>query len=284
VSDLRAGIIEPVALDLTYVYCVLDSGTEAQRLLEAREVPGLGEGESLFAVQAGALVAAVSRVPAAVFREESLNDLLTDLPRLTPFVLRHEAAIRTLMQSAPAVLPLAFGTVYRDSQRVAAVLSERADEFGAILARLRGKQEFGLKVFSEPERFQQFVDASSPTLQRLMEEAEQAGPGRAYLLNKRREQLRLAEMEEMARASLQAIDECLQSMSVAVELDTRLPQQMASNSLLFKAAYLVDTDSTEAFCALVSELKQTHQPRGLILELSGPWAPYSFAGAGRGIV
>jgi hypothetical protein len=272
----------PTAPSLLYLYCVVEAGTAAERLLAGGQVPGLVPGEALFPIEHAGLVAAVSRVPAATFQEEPLNALLADLPRLTPYAVRHEEAVRALVAEAPALVPMAFGTVYLDERRVRGLLRERAAELRELLGRLRGKHEWGLKVFRDAALLLEAADATSPELRQLAAEAAAAGPGRAYLLGKRRERLRATEAARLAAEAIDAIVERLAALSDeaqndpdAVDLSSRLP-------LALKAAFLVAVERAEAFRAAAEELRQTYEPRGLNLELSGPWAPYSFVGERRG--
>src|SRR5581483_151559 len=267
---------------LLYLYGVLEAGTEGERLLERRAVPGLDPGEPLFPIAAGGLVAAVSRVPSAVFDEEPLNALLADLPRLAPLAVQHEEAIRALLPAAPALVPMAFGTVYRGPGRVAALLRERAGELRALLAQVRGKYEWGLKVYRDSARWLATADEASDELRRLAAEAAAASPGRAYLHGKQRERLRAAEAERLAAEALDAIMGRLEPLSVAMRRNPLGAAAPGPTPLVLSAAFLVELAATEAFRAAAAELARAYAPRGLTVEITGPWAAYSFVGARRG--
>jgi len=274
--------VPPTAPALLYLYCVVEAGTAAERLLASGQVPGLEPGEALFPIEHLGLVAAVSRVPAATFHEEPLNALLADLARLTPYAVRHEEAIRAFMAAAPALVPMAFGTVYLDERRVRGLLRERAVELRALLGRLRGKQEWGLKVFRDTARLLEAADATSPELRQLAAEAAAAGPGRAYLLGKRRERVRATEAARLAGEALDDIGERLAALSDEAQSDPDALDPSSRMPLALKAAFLVAAERAAAFRAAAEELRDTYEPRGLSLELSGPWAPYSFVGERRG--
>src|SRR5438128_1804579 len=112
-----------------YLYGIVPAESSSHHLLEARQVPGLEPTEPLFPVAVGELVAAVSAVPSDSFEEQALNELVGDLGRLAPLAVRHEEAIRMLLEAGPAIVPMSFGTVYRSQERLVATLQERADEF-----------------------------------------------------------------------------------------------------------------------------------------------------------
>ncbi len=267
---------------LLYLYCIVASGTEAHRLLERRGLPGMEPGEPLFPVEAGGLVAAVSRVPAASFQEESLNALLAELPRVAPLAVRHEQAISSLLPLAPVVVPVSLGAVYRSAESVAELLDRRGEELRGLLAALAGKQEWGVKVFRESWRLLEAAEASSQELQRLADEAAQSSPGRAYLLRKQRERLLAGEADRLARQWLDAMLQALQQASDSMRVDQLLDVPRGEPALVLKAAFLVRADAVDAFRSVVASLEGQYAPVGLQLELNGPWAPYSFVGDVRG--
>jgi hypothetical protein len=274
--------VPPAASALLYLYGVAEAGTEGERLLASRAVPGLDPGEPLFPIAVDELVAAVSWVPGATFEEEPLNALLADLPRLAALAVQHEEAVRALLPVAPALVPMAFGTVYRGPERVAALLRERAGEFHELLALVRGKYEWGLKVYRETARWLATADATSDALRRLATAAAQASPGRAYLLSKQRDRLRAAEADRLAAEALDAIVGALEPLSAAARRNALGAAEPAATQLVLSAAFLVGAAAAEAFRAATAELERTYAPQGLSVEVSGPWAPYSFVGGGRG--
>ncbi|MGH2583783.1 MAG: GvpL/GvpF family gas vesicle protein [Dehalococcoidia bacterium] len=259
---------------LLYLYGITTPNSAAHALITARGVPGIELQEPLFPVEAGGLIAAVSRVPAATFDEAPLNDLVADLSRLTPYAVRHEEAVRALLGSA--LIPMTFGAVYRDPEGVAALLEERTGEFRRLLDRLEGRQEWGLKVFAQAQRIREATEAESPALLALAGEAAAATPGHAYLLTKKRDRMLAEESSRLAAAALAEILHRLAALSADAVQDDPGPDQPGAEQLALKAAFLVDTAAAEPFCATAVELERAHAPHGLCLELSGPWAPYSF--------
>jgi hypothetical protein len=266
---------------LLYLYGVVEAGTDAEQLLASGAIPGLDPAEPLFPIGVEGLVAAVSRVPAATFEEEPLNALLTDLPSLAPLAVRHEEAIGALVPAAPALVPMTFGAVYRDPDRVQALLREQAADLRARLDRVRDRLEWGVKAFCDQPRWLATAEATSSELQRLAAEAAQAPPGRAYLLRKQRERLVAAEADRLAAVALDQIVARLSAASAAARQDPPPAGQVGPSPLVLAAAFLVDAPATETFRAAAAELQRVYEPQGLLLEVTGPWAPYSFVG-GRG--
>ncbi len=266
---------------LLYLYCVFERDTPGRRMLERGTTPGLEEGQPLFAIEAKGLAAAVSRVSADVFQEEPLNALLQDLRRLAPYAVRHEQAISALLPEVPALIPMTMGSVYRSRESVMEMLEANAQRFLMLLRRLSGKREWTLRVLRERTLFLNAVQARSPILRDLEAQASREAPGRAYLLRKQQERVLEGEAEAPLRQATGTIVEELRQVSTALHVDD-LPRVEPSEVMLaFKAALLVDVQGQRAFQSAARELADRYGGQGLRVEVTGPWAPYSFVGESR---
>jgi hypothetical protein len=264
-----------MAPSLLYLYCIVESDTQAHKILQTNSLSGLLPNEPLFPVTAAGLTAAVSNVPGAIFQYDSFNQLLGELSNLAPFALRHNKAINDLLPFAPSVIPISMGAVYRSDQRITELLQDQAQSFHSLLASLRGKQEWEVKVMKDQARLREAAESDSDRLRHLEQEAAQSSPGRAYLLRKQRERLLSSEADRLEGQWLDAILERLTSAGAEAHVDQLPNSPKGPLSLVMKASFLVES-SAAAFHSLVAQLEQAHRPHGLGLELSGPWAPYSF--------
>ncbi len=265
-----------VSSDLIYLYCILERGTKAHKLLQERKLSGIEPDETLFPVEAAGLVAAVSRVPTTTLREETLNELMADLPSLAPFAVSHEDAVHALLNSAPALIPISLGALYHDVERVKDLLIAREREFKRILATLNGKQEWGLKIFRDEALLRKAVDVGSPRLHKLAEEESSAAPGKAYLLQKQRERIYNEEASLFISRRLEDIAQTLSPVVGDTFIDTLPEDQVDALPLVWKAAFLVPVEDVQAFQDIVAHQERVNKKFGLSFELSGPWAPYSF--------
>ncbi|RQW84501.1 GvpL/GvpF family gas vesicle protein, partial [Micromonospora globispora] len=127
------------------------------------------DGTPVRAVRAAGLVAVVSAAPLAEYGEEALRRNLEDLAWLERAARTHHAVVDALSR-AGAVVPARLATVHRDDERVARVLTERRDELAGTLARLTGREEWGVKGYVVP--------GASP---RAAEPAAGGEAGAAYL-------------------------------------------------------------------------------------------------------
>ncbi|MEU6480075.1 GvpL/GvpF family gas vesicle protein [Streptomyces sp. NPDC047017] len=213
------------------------------------------------------LVAVVSEVPERDFSEEALRARLEDLDWLAATARAHQGVIDALtVVTTP--LPLRLATVFRDDSGVRAMIESREEHFRAALDRLAGRVEWGVKVYLE----------SGPEESGARQPAPKAASGRDYL-RQRRQQTRAHE-DQWQRAETFATR--LHERLSAFAEDSRLhaPQNPtlsgAAGRNVLNAAYLVPRAHSEEFVELVDRTKD--DAPGLRVELTGPWAAYSFAG------
>lgn len=248
----------------SYLYAVGDA-----TLAEAGELEALRgvDGAPVLAVTEGRLAAAVSPVSPDRFSEESLPKAMEDLRWLEDIARAHHGVVDALAGTRP-VAPVRLATVYLREDNVRALLAARADELHAVLARLRGHAEWGVKAFAAPP-----TETPEPT------DGGGHGPGASYLLRRRAERDRAAREHQLAahtaeRAHLE-LDRFAAASRRYPPQDPRLTGRR--DAMLLNAAYLVPNRSTDALWRLV---ERWHGPH-LRLELTGPWAAYSFAAVDR---
>ncbi|NUW43119.1 GvpL/GvpF family gas vesicle protein [Nonomuraea rhodomycinica] len=245
----------------TYLYAVAaeeDSGREGA-------LPQGVAGGEVRAIGRAGLVAYVSTVPLDQFGEEPLRRSMEDLDWLEETARAHHRVVEAVAREA-AVVPVRLVTVYSGDEQVEALLEERCDDFARALARVAGRQEWGVKVYAaageEPAR----EEEGGKTPER---------PGTAYL-KRRQEQIRGRE-EAWRRAGARAEDihGALSSIAVASRRHRAQDPQLSGRpeSMVLNGAYLVDRERGEEFARAVEELRG---PGGDV-QLTGPWAPYSFA-------
>ncbi|GAA4319646.1 GvpL/GvpF family gas vesicle protein [Streptomyces venetus] len=245
---------------LRYVYAVCRPfGTPLQSQLK-----GVA-GDPPRALTHHGLVAVVSHVPERDFAEEPLHRHLEDLDWLTETARAHQGVIDALT-TVTTPLPLRLGTVFRDDSGVRTMLEAREEDFQRTLDRLEGRVEWGVKVYAESEP----KEAAQP--------AQKAASGRDYLRQRRAQTRSHEEMWQKAESFSTHLHEQLSAFAE----DSRLhpPQNPALSKAtgrnVLNAAYLVPRAHSEEFVELVDRTKG--ELPGMRIELTGPWAAYSFAG------
>ncbi|WP_335979086.1 MULTISPECIES: GvpL/GvpF family gas vesicle protein [Streptomycetaceae] len=265
--------------DVSYVYAV------------GRDTPALGEavgrigtagvaGAPVHVVREAGLGALVADVPADRYGEEGFRAQLEDLAALEDTARAHHDVVAAAFATA-VVLPMRLATVHRDDESVARMLAERAAWFEDRLARVDGTLEWGVKVFTDAGRARRSAsaEAAAPPAPAAAE-----SPGRAYLRRRRAQR----DDRDTAHRCAQALTERVLGTAgeFAVAGVSHRPHQghfaPDSGENVANLAFLVPSARGDAFCAAVRRLDamaREGEAPGARVEVTGPWAPYSFAAA-----
>ncbi|MBC2903088.1 GvpL/GvpF family gas vesicle protein [Streptomyces cupreus] len=211
------------------------------------------------------LIAVYSVVPERDFAEEPLRAHLEDLNWLAETARAHQGVIDALtVVTTP--LPLRLATVFRDDSALRTMMESREEYFLRTLDRLEGRVEWGVKVYVEPRPEDTEAPAGKPE------------SGRDYL---RRRRLSARDHEYIWQEATEFAGRLHATLSSYAE-DSRLhnPQSRALSGAagqnVLNAAYLVPRGDSEEFVELVDRTKD--EAPGMRVELTGPWAAYSFTG------
>jgi hypothetical protein len=238
---VEAATAAPREGDAWWVYCVTDRPVTA-------EAQGLAPVEL---VAAHGLHAVVSRVPLSEFGDEPLRAHLEDLAWVERVARAHEAVLEAAMAEA-TIVPLRLCTICVTRERVIDLLGTRADELRATLERLRGRSEWGVKLFAS----------------RHAEPAVPAEDGASYLERKR--QARFARDDAFAQA--ERVHEMIAAIAVGAVANP--PQHRDAHGrdadMVLNGAYLIDDARRGELSDVIAGLEGE-------LELTGPWPPYNFA-------
>jgi hypothetical protein len=231
-------------------------------------------------------VAAVSDVPADDFGEHALKARLEDLDRLEATARAHHGVV-TALAARTAVLPLRLATVHRDEERLRLMLARRRCDLADQLSRLVGHAEWGVKVYA-PSAAQAAANATAAATAAAAPQGPGTGspgtgspgtgsPGRDYL-RRRLEQRRSRERGQEAAVRLAGrLREELAVLAADVRHHRPQSGRLAEGPGEYVAndAYLVAEERAVEFRERARSLAAAEP--GVPVEVTGPWAPYSFA-------
>ncbi|MEU7116077.1 GvpL/GvpF family gas vesicle protein [Streptomyces sp. NPDC046182] len=258
----------PTGPPMSYVYGIGRDDGSLERLADT--IGGV-DGHGVRLVAGGGLVALTSPVPGDVFEEAALRAQLEDLTRLEAIARAHHAVVDAAFAEA-VVLPLRLATVYLDDRRVADMMAHHHARFTELLAWLDGHVELGVKVHADPEAM---VPAGTAVPAATASRA--SSPGRAYLEQRRQRRRSTEDLYRAAGAVAVAVTDVARAHARATAVHR--PQQGELSGRrgvnLTNHAYLVPVGDTERFRAEVEAAARSVP--GVRVEVTGPWAPYSFA-------
>ncbi len=254
-------------MTLRYVYGVVPAA--AAGAIDRAALRGI-DGTAVRAVADAGLAAAVSDVDAEDYAGEVLNQRIGDLDWLAERATAHQGVNGRLLELAGTVLPLAFGALYRDDERVREMLREDAPGRAARLERLAGRGEWLVTIVRDAGSAPSDDDA----LRRIDHEIAASAPGRAFLLEKRRAEVATRAAE---RADADAARAALARLETAAERSYEEPvAHDGPDVVVLRLSLLAPRDRGGAIDDAVRATEGELSPRGYRLRVTGPWPAYRF--------
>jgi hypothetical protein len=230
------------------------------RALDPADLAGLVgvDGAEVHRVAHRDLVAVVSAVPSD---EAALTARLERLDELAAVAEAHHAVVAAVA-TRTVVVPFRLATIYQDQRQVRELLRQRYAEFEALLNRLAGTVEVGVKLYVEDRPSARATPNTS---------------GRTYLQQLSQRYRRRDEKRQHAAAAVERVDTALHAYALDRNHQRPQPAQLSgvAGDNVLNAAYLVPTGRFTEFTELAQRLA-LDEP-ALRVEVTGPWAPYSFA-------
>jgi hypothetical protein len=244
----------------TYVFCVFHAAGTPSLGRGAGSLPGAGRARCLRL--RGPLWLAVADAPAAAFSEAAIQRCLQDVDSVARYALAHEAVVERVFRRWP-VVPLKLFTVFHSDARAIEALAARREELSRLVKRLRGRQEWSARVL--------------PGRPRPTELPRVGASGRTYLEAKRVQHENVKGWK--VRLSGEADHVFAELGLIAAEARRRTPDGALrpGAAVGVDAAFLVPAAKVAAWKARARQLAAHLDARGLALEISGPWPPYTFA-------
>lgn len=255
---------------MVYLYCV--TGVETGRIEALKGMP-----RDLRIIRHGGVSAVVGRAFRKDFGEEAIGKNLADMKWLESRVVLHERVVERAMSNGP-VVPFKFATIFETEGKVRALLEERAGEYRALLEWLRGKQEWGVKVYCDTGEMKMTLRRKTPEIKHIDEEIMSSTAGKAYLLGKKAE---TAAESAFRKGMGSIIEDCknrLEEQSADIKLNAVSPGGAAGRGaeMLLNAACLVETAGLGRFKNAAAGLAADYGGMGVEFIHTGPWPPYNF--------
>ena len=216
-----------------YIYCII-----AANKPKTFGSLGIGDrGDELHTVCSNDLAAVVSNSPIMDYSVSREN------------TLAHEKAIEKVMKEHP-VLPVRFGTIAEDEEKVEKILQKEYDKFKNLLKRLKDKKELGLKaIFKEENLIYKDILKKYAEIRVLKEKLASLPLEKTYY-----QRMEIGKLVETALQKEKEIykKEILDNLSpLAVEVKTN---NTYGDRMIVNAAFLVEKRREAEFDQRVNEL------------------------------
>jgi hypothetical protein len=178
------------------------------------------------------------------------------------------------------VIPVKFGVIFNDAKRIEEVIDKQIAAIKAAFDRIRGKQEWSIKLFlKDNQDFKDRVREQSEPLRRKSKELAALPAGKAYFMEAEfneeleRECSRL--LDEEAAKLFDALKPFAAEVTRVKILDDKLTGR--NDRMVFNSACLVEDGHLLKLEHAIAIMRDKLAEAGLLLEMSGPWPAYHFA-------
>ncbi len=252
----------------TYVYCVVDNERRLALPRRHRGIPGLGPPRFVEAGLRRWLL--VADAPRARFGEAAIARGLGDLDWVARCAVAHASLVESCMR-ARAVVPVKLFTMFDSDERAVADVARRRRRVNALVRRVAGRAEWGLRIRRAPDAAAASTAPARPRprsgAQYLAAKSQALGAARSGAAKSR------ARAEEAFRRLAARA-----AASVRQALPPGVNGARGEAPLLLDAAFLVNLGQVDRFHAAARRVAGALGPEYRV-ELSGPWPPYTFVGA-----
>lgn len=201
---------------------------------------------------------------------------LQNIQWVGPRACMHEHVLEQIMLHSP-VFPARFGTIFSNPEKLMEFLARHYPTIVQFFQESATKQEWAVKGFLETKTAESRL---------LGERLAQIGsnPGKRYLLEQRLRGEIGKELKNWLQNVGNDITAHLQPWIVQKSNRKTLPREASGRELdmVFNWALLLERESSDRVVAEIRNCNEQYHPQGLVLEIKGPWPPYSFCPALEG--
>jgi hypothetical protein len=256
-------------MSAVYLYCLARPGA-----LAAVDGPGVDGERPLDLIPFKDIVAVVSAVRMDDFLGPPAEARMKDLAWVGPRACRHEEVIERAMRVSP-VVPARFATLFSSREKLEKWLEEHYEAISSAFDRFADHEEWAVKGTLDRRKAEaRFLDAALAR----QEGALSSSPGARYFEERRIQAGIGRELDAWLKEVSAGIARAL--LDHAVEFRERevvsggAPDEEGARILNW--AFLVSRSRVDDFSARIQQINAEQSERGLLLDLSGPWPPYSF--------
>lgn len=243
-----------------YIYCV----TEIARK-EILNKFGV-DGEDVYTLPYRGISAIVSRCLSQPYQSN-------DSELANKWLLQHEQVVDYFFERYDAVLPLAFDTIIKGSDRkVKLWLKNEYSILKRKMEKVRGKQEFGVQIFCDSKTLFDEIRTESVEAQKMINEIASKPRGLAYMYTQKLQDVMKKELENKVATYSRDFYEAIRSHMDDVKVDKLKKDDGGRQMFLNLSCLILKTRVSR----LARELDIINSTQNFSVKFTGPWPAYSF--------
>lgn len=204
--------------------------------------------------------------------EDAIATGLRDMDWVSARALAHDEVLAALLHEADGVVPMKAFTLYSSEAKAIEDVRGRLAIVREALARVRGTIEWGLRLRFDEARARARLGAA---------ESGKAASGKAFLERKKQQKDAIKNARSDAYAAAREAAEAIAALGKEARA-IPVPQVSGPVSLLIDLAILAPRNRSAEIANAVEVRREALAALGVEPELTGPWAPFHFAGPKEG--
>jgi len=198
---------------------------------------------------------------------------MKDLAWVGPRACHHEEVVEEVIRHSPA-FPARFGTIFSSLDALEKLLDIHYDEISLFLDKAAGKEEWAVKGLLN--RAQARKGFSALMLSREEGRLASLSPGMRYLSEKRIRSSADRELNSWLKGVTKGIGDDLCRHSFDFCERKVLSHDSEAMDMVLNWAFWVAREDADDFRVEIDRANEQNKQQGLLLQLTGPWPPYSF--------
>lgn len=266
----KPGITTNFGQKALYLYCFADAAK-----LTAIDGTGIDEKNPLFLNTADGVTAVMSMVDVHDFIGPGGESNLQDIEWIGPRAYRHQTVIETAMRESP-VLPASFGTLYTSERNLTRLMAAHRETIIQFFGRISDKQEWSVKGYVNQKNAVRNIAVE--LLADAAGDLADLPAGARYFKEKQIQAEAKTRLDGWVNHSRLMLADMLEPIAVDINERKIMSREASGKDLdmVLNWAALIHEDAIRAFRDEVDRVNSDQGFRGLTLEMSGPWPPYSF--------
>jgi hypothetical protein len=253
---------------LIYVYCLVNNPPDLSPDSIAK---------GLESIQFDDFHVIVKHVSEQDFSEENFQIHLSDLTWLETNAREHVEVINQIMENH-SVIPFKFGTIFQTETGIEKFIADYTDFLKENFFYVGDKEEWSVKIYCNRKLLSGQIDELSEEAAALENQIMESSPGKAYLLKRKKTDLIENEMDRICKKYGQEYFDELKDISESTNLNNLLPKEFTGreDTMILNGTFLLSKDKVVQFRNTAEKLGKNDEIFGFLLEISGPWPPFSF--------
>lgn len=244
------------------------------------KLKGIEEGTTIEFFECDTVTAVICQVDPKEFSEENLAKNTEDMTWLQEKAFHHHQVMNEL-HTYYTIVPLKFGTIYKTTDNLKAVVEEYKEALSSLLAKLEGKEEWNVKMYVKDDKFRENVKENSEEIKKKREEIESLPRGKQFFEKKKMDQFMEDQIKKEIEHTCKQIDEKLKQYSQEEKIKKNWNKKVTGKTedMHWNSAYLIDKQEVDDFIDVIKKEQEEayKQETGIKFEVTGPWPAFHFS-------